>query len=115
MGDGTSENQAPSTLQAYVDAGAGAVQSALGSLTGRGDAQAAGEARRDGARAEHEASQAALRLPGATVSSAGGVSGDDAARSEGSHKQTVGSAKEALGGLVGSEVGGRRRQGRAAG
>ena len=95
---------APSTLQSYVDSATGAVQSAIGSLTGNTGDKAQGEVRKDTAQAEHDASHAALKVPGATVSADGGVAKDDANRSEGSWNQTVGSAKEAIGGLIGNEV-----------
>uniref|UniRef100_A0A1Y1N9Y6 CsbD-like domain-containing protein n=1 Tax=Photinus pyralis TaxID=7054 RepID=A0A1Y1N9Y6_PHOPY len=96
-------DKAPSTLQSYVDSATGAVQSALGSLTGNTGDQAKGEAKKDDAKVEHEASQASVKVPGATVSSDGGVSKDHPDRSAGNWNQTVGSAKEAIGGLVGSE------------
>lgn len=95
---------APSTLQSYVDSATGAVQSAIGSLTGNTGDRAQGEVRKDAAQTEHNASQAAVKVPGATVSSDGGVAKDDPNRSQGSWNQTVGSAKEAVGGLVGSDV-----------
>ncbi|PHH92139.1 hypothetical protein CDD83_8707 [Cordyceps sp. RAO-2017] len=94
---------APSTLQSYVNSATGAVQSALGSLTGNTGDEAKGEMRKEEARAEHEASHAAVKVPGATVSSAGAVSKDDPDRSQGSWNQTIGSAKEAVGGLIGNE------------
>jgi uncharacterized protein YjbJ (UPF0337 family) len=97
-------DKAPSTLQSYVDSATGAVQSAIGSLTGNTGDQAKGDAKKDTAMVEHDVSQAALKFPGATVSSDGGISKDDPNRSAGNWNQTVGSAKEAVGGLVGSEV-----------
>lgn len=42
-------------------------------------------------------------MPGATVSASGGVSKDDSNRAAGSWNQTAGSAKEFVGGIVGSE------------
>lgn len=96
--------KAPSTLQSYVDSATGAVQSAIGSLTGNTADQAKGEQLKAGADAEHEASQANVKVAGTTVSSDGGVAKDDPNRSQGSWNQTLGSAKETVGGLVGSEV-----------
>lgn len=96
--------KAPSTLQSYVDSATGAVQSAIGSLTGNTADQVKGEEQKNEAKAEHDASQAHVKLPGATVSSDGGVAKDDANRSQGSWNQTIGSAKEAVGGLIGNEV-----------
>ena len=43
-------------------------------------------------------------MPGATASSAGAITRDDPDRTTGAYKQTVGSAKETIGGLIGSEV-----------
>jgi hypothetical protein len=63
----------------------------------------AGEAKKDKAQLEHDASHASATLGGYSVS-ASGVAKNDPNRSEGSWNQTVGSAKAAVGGLVGSEV-----------
>lgn len=97
-------NNKPSTLQSYVDSATGAVQSAFGNLTGNTGDQAKGEVRKDKADAEYDASQAAVKLPGGTISSTGAFAKDDSNRTEGSWNQTVGAAKETLGGLVGNEV-----------
>ncbi|KAK0102448.1 hypothetical protein ONS95_006067 [Cadophora gregata] len=92
-----------STLQSYVDSATGAVQSALGSLTGSTSDQNVGEAKKAKADLEHEASQATLKVGNLSASSSGAVTKDDPKRTEGSWNQTVGSAKEAVGGLVGNE------------
>jgi len=92
-----------STLKSYVDSATGAVQNALGNLTGSTGDQAQGAAKQDKAQAEHDASHATLKGPGFTAT-ANGVAKDDPDRSAGSWNQTVGSAKEALGGLTGSQV-----------
>lgn len=99
-----SGKQAPSTLQSYVDSATGAIQSAVGSLTGNTGDQAKGDVKKEAAKTEHDASQAAVKVPGATVSSDGGASKDHPDRNAGSWNQTVGSAKETVGNLVGSEV-----------
>ena len=118
-----------STLQSYIDSATGAVQSAMGSLTGSaGDQvcslphpslslcrissalyiltnkQSAGETRKDKAQLENDASHATAKLGNYSVSSSGAITKDDPNRSEGSWNQTIGSAKSAVGGLVGSEV-----------
>lgn len=93
-----------STLQSYIDSASGAVQSALGSLTGSTVDQNAGEAKKDKAQLEHDASQATVKVGNLSASSSGAVTKDDPNRTEGSWNQTVGSAKEAVGGLIGSEV-----------
>merc|ERR1711964_114550 len=92
-----------STLQSYVDSATGAVQSAIGSLTGNASDQNAGEAKKTKAELENDASQATLKAGNLTASSSGAVTKDDPKRTEGSWNQTVGPAKEAVGGLVGNE------------
>ena len=92
-----------STLQSYVDSATGAVQSTIGSLTGNASDQNAGEAKKTKAELENDASQATLKAGNLTASSSGAVTKDDPKRTEGSWNQTVGSAKEAVGGLVGNE------------
>lgn len=98
-----SSNDNTSTLQAAVDSVTGTVQSAIGSLTGSTGDKTQGDAKQDKAQVEHDASHAAVKVPGATVT-ASGVAKDHPDRSAGSWNQTVGSAKETIGGLVGSEV-----------
>jgi uncharacterized protein YjbJ (UPF0337 family) len=98
-----SANDNTSTLKSYVDSATGAVQNALGSLTGSTGDQAQGQAKRDKAEAEHDASHATLKGPGFTAS-ASGVTKDDPDRAAGNWNQTVGAAKETLGGFIGSEV-----------
>jgi len=70
--------------------------------------QAHGDAKQKKADAEYDASHATVKLPGLTASSAGAVTKDHPDRAAGSYNQTAGSAKEFVGGLVGSEVCGRR-------
>lgn len=92
-----------STLQAAVDAVTGTVQSVVGSITGSTGDKAEGDAKKDLASAEHDASKTAVKVPGATLSTSG-VAKDHPDRAAGSWNQTVGSAKEAVGGLIGSDV-----------
>ncbi|KAL1875934.1 hypothetical protein VTK73DRAFT_9718 [Phialemonium thermophilum] len=96
-------NENPSTLKSYIDSAAGRVQNAFGNITGNTDHQAEGAAKQQRAQEEYDASHATAKLPGYTASTAGAVTKDDPNRTTGSWNQTVGSAKEALGGLVGSE------------
>jgi uncharacterized protein YjbJ (UPF0337 family) len=93
-----------STLKSYVDSATGAVQSAIGSLTGTTGDQVKGDAKQQKAEAEYDASHATAKLPGFSASSSGAVTKDDPDRSAGAWNQTIGSTKEAVGGLVGSEV-----------
>jgi uncharacterized protein YjbJ (UPF0337 family) len=99
-----SDTPQPSTLKSVVDSASGAVQSAIGSLTGNTSDQAAGDLKKQKAEAEHDASHAIAKLPGATLSGSGAAAKDDPNRTEGSWNQTAGSAKEAVGGIIGSEV-----------
>ncbi|KAI1429158.1 hypothetical protein F5Y12DRAFT_540326 [Xylaria sp. FL1777] len=98
-----STNDNTSTLKATIDAVTGAAQNALGTITGNNSDQAQGESKQRKADAEHDASHATVKLPGFTASSSGAVTKDDTNRAAGSYNQTVGSAKEAVGGIVGSE------------
>ena len=66
--------------------------------------QNAGEAKKDKAAVESDLSHATLKAPGISASSSGAITKDDPARQEGAWNQTVGSAKETVGNLVGSEV-----------
>jgi uncharacterized protein YjbJ (UPF0337 family) len=93
-----------STFQSYVDSASGTVHNALGKVTGSSGDQAQGQARKDQAKLEHDASHATAKVPGATLSGSGAATRDDPNRTEGSWNQTVGSAKETLGNLVGNEV-----------
>jgi uncharacterized protein YjbJ (UPF0337 family) len=99
-----SDQPQPSTLKSFVDSTTGAVQNAIGSLTGNTSDQAAGDLKKEKAEAEHDASHATAKLPGATISGSGAAAKDDPKRSEGSWNQTAGSAKETIGGLIGNEV-----------
>jgi uncharacterized protein YjbJ (UPF0337 family) len=130
-----------STLQSYVDvsyniipacsidtnitqSATGAVQSAIGSLTGNTTDQARGQRtylsrytsttnasyltnnltteKQDVAEAKNEISHAGANIGGHSVS-ASGVAKNDPNRSEGSWNQTIGSGKEFVGGALGLE------------
>lgn len=101
--------QPPSTLGSYVNAAVGAGQELLGQLTGNTTDQAQGQVKQNDASAENAASHAAAKAGPFTLSSTGAVAKDSNDRTEGSWNQTVGAAKEAIGGLVGAE--GLRQQG----
>jgi uncharacterized protein YjbJ (UPF0337 family) len=92
-----------STLQSYVDSATGAVQSALGSLTGSTADQVQGENKKDVAAAEKDLSHATAKAGPFAVSSSGGIAKDNSDRTAGSWNQNVGAAKEAVGGFVGAE------------
>ncbi|KAL8745980.1 MAG: hypothetical protein Q9190_001945 [Brigantiaea leucoxantha] len=96
-----------STAKSYIDATIASGQSALGSLTGSTGDKAEAAARKDQAASEKEASHTLGKLGPFNVSPSGGMSTNDPNRTEGkqsgSWNQTVGSAKESFGGLVGAE------------
>ncbi|KAI1270062.1 hypothetical protein F5Y18DRAFT_421544 [Xylariaceae sp. FL1019] len=98
-----SSNDNTSTLKAAYDSVTGAAQNVLGNLTGSTGDQVQGQAKQDKASAEHDASQATLKMPGFTASSSGAVTKDNSDRTTGSYNQTAGSAKETVGHLIGSE------------
>jgi len=92
-----------STLQSYIDSATGAVQSVLGNVTGSAGDQREGQAKKDKAELENDVSHATAKVGPYSASTSGAVTKDDPNRSEGSWNQTVGSAKESFGGLVGAE------------
>ncbi|KAK3069053.1 hypothetical protein LTR53_010710 [Teratosphaeriaceae sp. CCFEE 6253] len=97
-----------STLQSYIDQAAGTVQSVIGSITGNTADKAQGENKQTEAQAKDKLSHAGGTLGGISVSSSG-VAANDPKRQEGSWNQTIGSGKETLGNLIGSE--GLKREG----
>ncbi|MCJ1243234.1 hypothetical protein MMC30_000431 [Trapelia coarctata] len=103
-------NSNPSTLQSYIDSATGAIQSAVGSITGNTADQAHGDARQTQAQHENAASHQTNKLGPISATPSGGVSVDNPNRSEGSWNQTVGSAKETVGNVFGAE--GLKREGR---
>ncbi|KAK4201630.1 hypothetical protein QBC40DRAFT_277962 [Triangularia verruculosa] len=92
-----------STLKSYVDSATGAVQNAVGSLIGSNGDQIEGQAKKDKAQAEYDASHATAKLPGFTASSSGAITKDHPDRNAGSYNQTAGAAKEFVGGVLGNE------------
>jgi len=105
----SNNQQPPSTLGSYVDAAIGAGQEVLGKLTGNNVDTAQGQIKQNKAEAENDASHAAAKAGPFTLSSTGAVAKDNTDRTDGSWNQTVGAAKEAVGGLVGAE--GLRQEG----
>jgi len=91
-----------STLKSYVDSATGTVQNVVGNLIGSTGDQAEGQAKQRKADAEYDASHATAKLPGMTASTSG-VAKDHPDRTAGSWNQTAGSAKEFVGGVIGSE------------
>ncbi|KAI9767809.1 MAG: hypothetical protein M1840_005490 [Geoglossum simile] len=99
----TVANGQPSTLKSYVDSASGAVQSAIGTITGNRAEQNEAEETKAQASAENDASHGVAKAGPFAVSSSGSATVDDQNRRDGSWNQTVGSAKEAVGGLVGNQ------------
>ncbi|KAB2577210.1 hypothetical protein DBV05_g4098 [Lasiodiplodia theobromae] len=91
-----------STLQSYVDSATSAVQSAIGAVTGNPADKKQAEDKKAEAQAKDDLSHAAAKAGPFTVSTSG-VAKDDPNRTQGSWNQTVGSGKEMVGNLVGSE------------
>ncbi|KAI3005604.1 hypothetical protein CBS147346_4270 [Aspergillus niger] len=94
-----------STLKSYVDQATGMVQRAAGSLTGDSSAQSTGTATQAQGEAEHNASHNNFTKLGPVTAdpATGAAATDHPQRSNGSWDQTVGSAKESLGNLIGNE------------
>ncbi|KAI9813486.1 MAG: hypothetical protein M1827_004162 [Pycnora praestabilis] len=92
-----------STLQSYIDSASGMAQSALGSLTGNSADKTQGEQTKDKAAAEKDLSHATAKAGPFNLSGSGAVTQDDPNRTEGSWNQTVGSAKESFGNMIGAE------------
>ncbi|KAI7283352.1 hypothetical protein KC345_g3008 [Hortaea werneckii] len=104
-----SSDKNTSTLQSYVDSASSAAQSALGSITGNtADKQQAADKQRE-AEAKDTLSHAGGSVGPFSVSS-GGVAKNDPERQGGQWDQTMGSAKETVGNLVGAE--GLKKEGR---
>jgi uncharacterized protein YjbJ (UPF0337 family) len=93
----------PSTLGSYVDSAVGAVQEIAGQVFGNPTDESKGQAKQTSASAENDLSHSAVKAGPFTLSSTGAVAQDNPDRSAGSWNQTVGAAKEAVGGLIGSE------------
>ncbi|KAF3933119.1 hypothetical protein ABW19_dt0201559 [Dactylella cylindrospora] len=81
----------------------GAVQSGLGQLMGDNKGVQEGEAKKAAAAAEDERSHAAAKLGPFTATGEGGAHVDSKDRQQGAFDQTIGSGKQFVGGLVGSE------------
>jgi uncharacterized protein YjbJ (UPF0337 family) len=91
-----------STVQSIVDSATGAAKSLYGSVVGNNEHQAEGDAQQKKGQAEYDASHATAKL-GPVAVTGSGVATDSHDRTDGSWNQTMGSAKQAIGGLVGSQ------------
>ncbi|MCJ1427079.1 hypothetical protein MMC29_004982 [Sticta canariensis] len=92
-----------STGKSYLDSAIAAGQSALGSITGNpADKHQAADTKSQASN-EKDLSHTVSKVGPFAATPQGGVSTDDPSRAQGSYNQTIGSAKESLGGLLGSE------------
>ncbi|KAJ4305721.1 hypothetical protein N0V90_001252 [Kalmusia sp. IMI 367209] len=106
---GNNNKDATSTLQSVVDQASAAISSGIGALTGNPADKREADDKKATAEVEHDLSHTAAKAGPFTANASGGFAKDDPNRSAGSWNQTVGSAKEAVGGLVGAE--GLRQEG----
>ncbi|EXJ57848.1 uncharacterized protein A1O5_12406 [Cladophialophora psammophila CBS 110553] len=98
-----SSNDNTSSLKAAVDTATGYVQSGIAAVTGSaGDKAKADEHKNKGA-TESDLSHTAAKAGPFAISSSGAAAKDSPERTQGQWDQTIGSAKEAFGNLVGSE------------
>ncbi|KAF3909762.1 hypothetical protein AA313_de0210228 [Arthrobotrys entomopaga] len=89
----------------------GTVQSAIGQLTGNQKDVQDGEIKRSTAEENNERSHTTAKLGPVTATAEGGAHVDHEDRQNGSWDQTIGSGKQFVGGLIGSES--LKAQGRA--
>jgi len=92
-----------STVKAAIDSVTGTAQEMLGKVIGSSGDEAKGQMRQGKAHAENEASHSTAKIPGFTASAEGTVTKDSKDRTTGQWNQTMGSTKEMVGGLLGSE------------
>ncbi|KAF1951222.1 hypothetical protein CC80DRAFT_425200 [Byssothecium circinans] len=103
MSSNNNNKDATSTLQSVVDQASSAISSGVGALTGNAADKREADHKKAVAETEHDLSHSAAKAGPFTATPAGGLAKDDPNRSAGSWNQTVGSAKEAVGNLVGAE------------
>ncbi|OCK82573.1 hypothetical protein K432DRAFT_292968 [Lepidopterella palustris CBS 459.81] len=99
----SSDKDNTSTLQSYIDSASSTFQSAIGAITGNPADQKEAEHKKGVAQAESDLSHTAVKAGPFTLGSSGAVAQDNSDRTEGSWNQTVGAAKEAIGGFIGAE------------
>lgn len=96
-------NQPPSTLSSLASGVAGTLQEGYAKLTGSTTDTIQAEQRKQAAHNEYAASHDSAKLGPVNASSSGAVTVDNENRTQGKSDQTIGSGKEFLGGLIGSE------------
>jgi uncharacterized protein YjbJ (UPF0337 family) len=92
-----------STLKSISDSVSGAVNQGIAYVTGSTGDQAKADAYKDQASAERDLSSAAAKAGPFSLSSSGAVAKDNQDRTQGQYDQTMGSAKETIGNLIGNE------------
>ncbi|KAF9891893.1 hypothetical protein FE257_002856 [Aspergillus nanangensis] len=93
-----------STGKSYIDQATGMAQRAMGAVTGDSSQQIEGEATRTQAEQENLDSHTTAKLGPITADpNTGAVAHDNSQRATGSWDQTVGSAKESVGNMLGNE------------
>ncbi|OGE50647.1 hypothetical protein PENARI_c016G00728 [Penicillium arizonense] len=99
MSDGNS-----STGQSYLDQATGLAQRAAGAITGDSSTQNRGETKQEVGKAKEDASHTTAKVGSVAADpNTGAVAQDNPKRSDGSWDQTLGSAKESVGNLIGNE------------
>jgi len=93
-----------STVGAMFQNVVGTVQNGLGQLVGSGKDVQEGEVKKAVATEKDERSHTAAKLGPITATGEGGAHVDNKDRQEGSFDQTIGSGKQFVGGLIGSEA-----------
>jgi len=97
-----SSNDNTSSLQSMMDTATGYINSGIAAVTGStGDEAKADEYKTKG-QAESDLSHAAAKAGPFTISSSGAPAKDNSDRTQGQWDQTMGSAKETVGNLIGS-------------
>ncbi|KAJ5749345.1 uncharacterized protein N7511_011041 [Penicillium nucicola] len=93
-----------STGQSYLDQATGLAQRAAGAVTGNSSTENKGEAKQEVGKAREEASHTTAKIgPFAADPNTGAVAKENEKRSDGSWDQTLGSAKESVGNIIGNE------------
>merc|ERR1711939_707988 len=97
-----SSNDNTSSLQSVMDTATGYINSGIAAVTGSAGDQAKADQYKTKGEAESDLSHTAAKAGPFTISSSGAPAKDNSQRTQGQWDQTVGSAKETVGNLVGS-------------
>ncbi|KAF2759142.1 hypothetical protein EJ05DRAFT_334350 [Pseudovirgaria hyperparasitica] len=95
-------NKETSTLQSALDSVSSTIQSGIHAVTGNPGDKAAADRKQAEAEARSDLSHATVKA-GPVTATADGVATDNKDRTDGSWNQTIGSGKEFIGGITGSE------------